>query len=303
MIAAPLGAAASIDGRIEGRVIDRTAPQHVVAGQIVRLSIVERGASSDQEAASDAAGRFRFAGLPTGGMRAFVLSTEYRGVRYTSDRIVLGPDAPVRAADLAVYEPSGNRSAIRGTVAFAVVDLAKGAARVSVVQGLANSTDRTVVVSAEDPIVFPLPPGADAVRPLAGWRDPRILAGQITDTFALTPVGVQVAYTFGMRATGSQLALPWSLPYGAADLEVLVADAGVEVVADGLTARGTVTGPTGRYRRWSGGPVAPEGSVLVRLRGVPSARDPWPATVAAGLGVALSCGLAVALRRPRRTPA
>jgi hypothetical protein len=300
-MSAPRGFAAPVDGRIQGRVVDHTAPQHPVVHQTVRLTIVERGASSDQDAISDAAGQFQFTGLPLGGVRVFVLSTEYGGVRYTSDRVVLGPDAPARTVDLAVYEPSLHRAVIRGTVAFAVVDVARGAVRVSVVQGFANGTDRTVVASPEDPIVFPLPPGAAMVTPLAGWRDPRTIDGRITDTLPFTPGRVQVAYTYRLEARGSALAVPWSLPYGADDLEVLVTDAGVDVAAEGLTARATVTGPKGRYLRWSGGPVPRGGQIIVRLRGLPSAGHPWPIAVSAGLGLVLSCGLAIAVRRSRRT--
>lgn len=280
--------------------IDRTASTHPVAHQTVRLTIVERGASSDQETVSDAAGRFQFAGLPVGGIRVFVLSTEYRGVRYTTDRVVLAASAPVRAADLIVYESSSNRSAVRGTVAFAVVDVARGAVRVSVVQGLSNPTDLTVVADPQDPLVFPLPPGAEAVNTLAGWRDPHIAAGRITDAVPLIPGITRVAYTYGVEAKDSTLSFPWSLPYGANDVEVLVADAGVDGAVDGLTAQGIVTGPKGRYRRYSGGPLLPGEQIVLRLRGVPLARDPWPVAVAAGLGVTLASGLAIALRRSRR---
>jgi hypothetical protein len=281
-------------------VIDRTASAHPVAHQTVRLTIVERGASSDQEAVSDAVGRFQFAGLPVGGIRVFVLSTEYRGVRYASDRMVLAAAAPVRAVDLIVYESSSDRAAVRGTVALAVVDVARGAVRVSVVQGLSNPTDETVVVDPQDPLVFPLPPGAEAVNTLAGWRDPHIAAGRITDAFPLTPGITQVAYTYGVEAKHSTLGLPWSLPYGARDVEVLVADVGVDAAVDGLTAQGTVTGPKGRYRRYSGGPLPPGGRIVLRLSGMPLAGDPWPLAVAGGLGMTLALGLALALRRSRR---
>jgi hypothetical protein len=217
--------------------------------------------------------------------------------------VVLAAAAPVQAVDLIVYEPSSNRSAMRGTVAWAVVDVARGAVRVSVVQGLSNPTDRTVVVGPQDPLVFPLPPGAEAVNTVAGWRDPHIAAGRITDAFPLTPGVAQVAYAYGVEAKDSTLRLPWSLPYGATDVEVLVADAGVDAAVDGLAAQGTVTGPKGRYRRYSGGPLLPGAQIVLRLRGVPLASDPWPIAVAAGLGVTLASGLAIAFRRSRRAAA
>jgi hypothetical protein len=293
-------AADPIGGRIHGRVLDRTAPSHVLAGQTVHLAIVERGASSDQETTSGPAGAFEFTGLAVGGIRVFLLSTQYRGVRYVSDRIVLPPQAPVRDVDLAVYESSSDRQAVRGTLALAVIDVATGALRVSVVQGFLNPTDRTVALSSEDPMVVPLPAEAEHVQTLAGWRDPRVGTGRIADTFPLLPGSTEIAYAYELKASGSRLRLPWLLPYGASDLQVLVPDTGVSIAAEGLSARGTVTGPRSRYTRWAGQAVPPGTEVVIDVRGLPAGRDPWPAGIAAGLAVALAGGLALTLRRYRR---
>ncbi|HYM90620.1 MAG TPA: hypothetical protein VEW91_03170 [bacterium] len=301
VLSTPVWGAAPAGGWIQGRVIDRTRPQHPVAHQRVRLTMIERGASSEQEAVTDASGVVRFTRLPVGGIRVFVLSTDYRSVRYTSDRIVLADTAPARPVDLAVYEPSPDRSKVRAPVAFAVVDIARRTIRVSVIQRFENPTDRAMVGSPETPWVFPLPPGAGSVSYLAGWQDPQTGRGRITDVLTLLPGTAQVAYSYQLEARESRLVLPWSLPYGAGDVEVLVADAGVGVAAEGLRAQGMVAGPQGgRYQRWSGGPVAPGGEVVLRLRGVPVGGKAWPGVVAAGLGLILGVGLAAALRRSKR---
>ena len=296
-VSLPAGAAPV--GQIAGRVIDRTAPARPVAGQIVRLAIIERGGRGERTALSDAAGSFRFSGLPLEGIRVFLLSTDYRGVHYTGDRLTLNLETPVRTADLSVYEASPDRSAMRASAAFAVVDIARGALRVSAIQRLDNPSDRTIVISPRDPLTFPLPAGAESVRYLAGWQDPRVDGGGITDAFPLLPGETQVAYTYALRPTRAQVTLPWMLPYGAADVEMLIADAGAAVEADGLRPRGSIRGPGGvRYLRWSAGPIPALGSVTLRLGNLPSVRDPWPAEVVAALALVLAAGLAAALRRP-----
>jgi hypothetical protein len=300
-VPAAVHGAAAPEGRILGRVIDRTAPQHPVARQVVRLTIIERGVSSEHEAVSDTGGTVRFSGLPVGGIRVFVLSTDYRGVPYASDKIVLTDATPVRTANLVVYEPSSDRSVVRATLAFAVVDIARGAVRVSTIQRFENPTDRAILISPEDPLAFPLPPGAGSVNALTGWRDPHIGRGRITDVFPLRPGTAQVAYAYTLEARESHLAVPWSLLYGAEDVEMLVAEAGVGAAADGLRAQGAVDGPRGRYQRFGGGPIPSGGEVVLRLRGIPLGHDPWPGSVAAGLGVILCVGLVGALRR--RSPA
>ena len=111
MASLPANAAAA--GQINGRIIDRTAPAHPLAGQMVRLATIERGAEEERTTLSDAAGFFRFSGLPVEGIRVFLLSTDYRGVHYTGDRLTLNLETPARTADLAVYEASSD-SCFRG---------------------------------------------------------------------------------------------------------------------------------------------------------------------------------------------
>ncbi|HKV45541.1 MAG TPA: carboxypeptidase-like regulatory domain-containing protein [bacterium] len=301
-LAALFPSAAAVQGEIRGRVMVRTAPVHPIGQQTVHLTIVERAVASEREAVTDAAGAFRFAGLPVGGIRVFVLHTEYAGVRYTTDRIVLTPTASVRTVDLAVYASSPDRSPLRAPLALAVVDVARGALRVSVIQRLENPTDRTLVSTPQDPLDFPLPPKAESVSFLAGWGDPRIANGRITDAFPLMPGRTEVAYAYGLEPRSALVEVPWTFPYGAQDVEVLVADTGLAAAADGLTARGSVQGPHGRFLRLSGGPVARGRQIVLRLRGVPLDRDPWPGAVAVGLAVVLAGGLALAWRRAVRTP-
>ena len=308
-LAAPLAALPSVPsdtgagGRIQGRVIDRTAPPHPLARQAVSLAIIERAATSERRTTSDGGGRFAFADLPVGGIRVFVLATEYRGVQYESDRIHLSPDAPARSVDLVVYERVQDRASIRAPVVFAVVDVAPGGIHVGAIQRFDNPTDRTALPTGADPLLFPLPSGAQAVTFLAGWRNPRVADGMITDAIPLLPGALQVAYAFGVETRGRDLSFPWRLPYGASDVEILVEDAGIRVRAEGLHPAGTVAGPRGSYARWSGGPVPQGGQVEVRLSGLPASRSVLPAAVGAALAVALGGGLLWALRRPAPTRA
>src|SRR2546429_221612 len=85
---------------------------------------------------------------------------------------------------------------------------ARGALRVSVVQRLENPTDRTIVSSPRDPLVFPLSPGAQSVRFLSGWVDPRVDSGTITDAFPVTPGRTEVAYAYILDARQSEVAVP-----------------------------------------------------------------------------------------------
>jgi len=296
-VAASAPTAVSADaGQVMGRIMDQTPPARPLAGQSVTLAIVERGSTSERQTTTDAAGRFAFGGLAPGGVRVFLVRTQYGGVPYEA-RAALTPEAPVAAVDLSVYEPTQDRAVIRGTLALAVVETSRGAVRISVIQRLENPTDRAVVATDRDPLVFPLPRDAEAVEFVGGWRDPHVTNGAITDAIPVLPGAMAVGYAFGLDAAAARRALSWTFPYGATDVEVLVADPAVRARGPSLRAAGTVTEAKRSFARWSGGPVPPGGQLAVTLDGLPPVDNRWPGTAAGVLAVLLAAGLAVALRR------
>jgi hypothetical protein len=301
MEAGAAAAAAGMTGEIRGSVVDQTAPAHPVAGQQVRLDIVEPASNSTRVTTTDPQGHFAFPGLPLGGSRVFLVQVEYGGVPYTV-RAVLTPTAPVRDVPLSVFVATSDRTAVRGTVAFAVFEPVHGALRVSVIQRLSNATDQAVAVTDKDPLVFPLPlvspvpRAAEAVELVGGWRDPRVTDKAITDAIPVLPGVTEVAYAFGVAPRTRTATLRWEFPYGATDVELL-ADPSIGVSGADLHADGIVTERGRRYARWSGGPVRPKEAVFVRLDGLPLSADRWPEIAAGVLALALASGLAAALRR------
>jgi len=292
--------------------VDQTPPAHPVAEHPVRLEIIEPAVNSTRSTTTDPDGRFVFSGLPVGGTRIFLVDVEYGGVPYTT-RVSLSGAAPVREVPVSVFVATTDRSAVHGTVAFAVFELVHGALRVSVVQQLENETDQAVAVTSADPLVFPLPvvsPTPRAAAPVqfvGGWRDPRVKDNTITDTMPVLPGVTQVAYAFGIAARAPAATLRWDLPYGAADVELL-SDPSLRISGPNLHANGIVTERGHRYARWSGGTVPANGSVSVRVEGLPAAVDRWPGIAAGGLALVLVGGLVVALcrgsaaRQRRRIP-
>jgi hypothetical protein len=288
-------------GEIRGRVVDQTPPAHPVAEHPVRLEIVEPAVNSTRSTTTDPQGRFVFSGLPVGGTRIFLVDVDYGGVPYVT-RVTLTDAAPIGEVPVSVFVATTDRSAVRGTVAFAVFELVRGALRVSIVERLDNETDQAVAVTNADPLVFPLPlvsPTPRAAAPVefvGGWRDPHVKDNTITDTMPVLPGVTQVAYAFGVAARGPAVTLRWDLPYGATDVELL-SDPSLRISGPDLHANGIVTERGQRYARWSGGAVPANGSVSVRVEGLPVAVDRWPWIAAGGLALVLAGGLAVALRR------
>jgi hypothetical protein len=289
--------AAEPSGVIHGHVVNRTASPRAVAGQTVRLEIVERGSTSNRDTATDARGGFAFTGLPLGGdvPRVFLVTTRYQGVPYEA-RLELTAAAPVRTVDLDVFEATQDRTAVRGTVAFAVLDVSQGAVRISVVQRLENDTARAVISSGSDPLTFPLPPGAEAVELIGGWQHPEVGRGAITDAMAVPPGVLQVGYAYGLEPRARRLSLAWSLPYGAREVDLLVGDPALGVTGPGVRSAGVLVASGRRFARWSAGPVDRGGQAVFTIDGLTPPDDRWPVIAAAVLALLLAGGLAAALR-------
>jgi hypothetical protein len=110
-----------------------------------------------------------------------------------------------------------------------------------------------------------------------------------------------MAYAFAFVPRGSTATLRWTLPYGAADVELLVSERGLTASGPDLHARGVVAERGRRYSRWSAGPVQPGRAILVRLDGSRVSEGRWPEVAAGILAVTLAGGLVLSARRPGRS--
>jgi len=146
------------------------------------------------------------------------------------------------------------------------------------------------------PEISPPPRGSQPIDFVGGWHEPQVGRGVITDVIPVMPGTMEVAYALKFEPRASTATLRWVLPYGATDVELLV-DPGIRISATGVSAAGDLTARGRRYARWSGGPVSPGEAISVRMSGLRVFEDRWPEIVAALLAIALTCGLAVALRR------
>jgi len=294
----PVSSADGPGGLIRGHVLDRTSAVRAVARQPVRLEIVERGSTSERLTVTDGRGAFAFPGLPVGGgvPRVFLVRTEYQGVPYGT-RVELAAETPTQTADLDVYQATRDHAAVHGTIAFAVVETSQGAVRISVIQRLENTTRRAVVGSDADPLVFPLPLGAQAVELIGGWQHPQVAHGAITDAIAVPPGVLQVGYAYDLAPRARRFTLDWALPYGAADVEMLVNDPALTLSGAGVRRAGVVADSGRHFTRWSAGAVPRGGEIAWTFDGLAGRDDRWPGGAAIVLCVLLGGGLTAALRR------
>ena len=212
------------------------------------------------------------------------------------------------AADVAgaVPAPPGAVRSLSGTVAFMAIEPVGDAIQVSVIQrvtaaaGPAAAGGTAGRLAIPLPEVAPVPRNTTPVNFVSGWRRPQIRNGMITDSL-LPPAGAaEMAYVFAFQPRGAAATLRWILPYGAADVELLVSEGGLKASGTDLRARGVVTERGRHYVRWSAGPVQPGQAIVVRLDGSRASEGRWPEVAAGVLAVTLACGLTLSARGPGR---
>ncbi len=202
-----------------------------------------------------------------------------------------------------VSDVPGEPLPLTGTVALMVIEPADRLLRVSVIQRLATAPDHVILGTERDRLALPLPeisPRPVQSQPVdfvSGWRSPRVVNGVVTDAVPAFFTTGEMAYALVFQPRAATAALRWSMPYGAADVELIVPAGGIRVSGPGLRGGDVVTERGRPYRRWSAGPIGPGEAVTVRLAGLPGSDGRW-SEIAAGLfAVVLIFALVIALRR------
>lgn len=214
-----------------------------------------------------------------------------------------------------VSEAAGAPLPLSGQTALIVIEPAERSLRVSVIQRLATVSDHVVLGTKQDRLALPLPEisphpvQAQPVEFVGGWRSPREANGVITDAVPALFTTGEMAYAFVFQPSAATAALRWTMPYGAADVELLAPEHGIRVSGARLRGGDVVTERGRPYRRWSAGPIGPGEAFAVRLDGLPAPEGRWPEVVAGLFAVVLISALVMALRRrpmppqPGREPA
>ena len=274
LLHAPLQPTPVPDGVIEGRVVNGTAG--APAASVARLEITLHPFVGDapQEtiaAVADAEGRFRFEGLAREPDRVYVVSARYQAVEAFSDPLGFAGGETILPARVVVYETTEDDEAIRVERAHLIVDFVEGAIRVGEMLIFRNDGDRTYVGSEGwGTLRFSLPPEATGLR----FEDPRMGASVIRteegflDTLPVPPGIRQVVLSYDLPYEARAYRFVKAIEYPTASLDLLVADAGVEVASDQLLFQGPWEGSSGaRYLHFTAQNLV--GDLVIQLSNLP----------------------------------
>jgi mono/diheme cytochrome c family protein len=294
---------------ISGLVSDGASGAAVQDSQLVTLHGFDgQDEVVTQETTVDSRGRFSFEGIELVAGRLYLASTEFQGVRYTSD--VAHASDPGEPLDLSitVFESTSDPATVRAPRLHLLIDqMPDGGLRVVELWVLANSGDKTVIADGgTGGVRIALPPQATNLQ----FED-SLLAQQYQPTDSgfslinpLRPGGdsAQVVFSFDLQeAKSSEITQAITVPVDA--VTVLVVEGGPTVSGDGVTDQGVREAAGEQLHQYDIGPMAAGRTLDLTLTGPPFWAKLIPGSVGGGwivgaVGLILAVGAIVWWYRP-----
>jgi len=263
------------DGVIQGRVVQGTAdgPTDFEGLDVIVLPFVGEQLLTPITVTAQADGAFEVTDLPTDEDRSYGLQVEYKGVRYFYPELITFGDRKTATPEVKVYETTGDDSAIHVERHHLIIDFAEGRMRVAELYIFRNAGDRTFVGDGET-LRLPLPAEAEGVR----FDDPRMqnstrLQGNVVvDTLPVLPGTRQVLLSYVVPYQGTSATFEKEIAYPTANVNVLIADVGVKVSADGFTQEEPVTTQDStRFLNYTRSEVAAGSQMVLKFSNLPRA--------------------------------
>ncbi|MGA9533895.1 MAG: c-type cytochrome, partial [Anaerolineales bacterium] len=273
---------------ISGVVMDSASGTAAETGQLVTLHGFDgQDEVVTEETTVDSQGQFAFDGIELVPGRLYLASTEYQGVRYTSD--VAHTADPGQPLDLPiiVFESTTDPSTVRAPRLHLLVDqVPDGGLRVVELWVLVNSGDKTVVNSeGSGGVQISIPPQASNLQ----FED-SLLAEQYQPTDSgfslvnpLRPGGdsAQVVFSFDMpESNASGLTQSMTVPVDA--ITVLVVEGGPTISGDGVVDRGLREAAGEQLHQYDIGSMAAGQTLNLMLAGPPFWSKLLPGSVGGG---------------------
>jgi mono/diheme cytochrome c family protein len=264
-------------GTITGTLTNGTAGASLPTGQEMILRIFDNFTEKDPLTTTlqpDGTFTFTDLDLPTG--RAFIVTTRYNNILYTSDVAEASADTTSYELPITIFETTTDPSVITIDRLHVVFDFQPGVVQVGELITISNSGDKTFASATTNGPAFtlPLPTGYTELTFQDGDLGDRYL--QTTDGFVDT---VPIAPGVDSRQILLSYKLPYTealtftqlMPYPVTALNLLVPDVGVTLTGANLTDEGVseIQAGSGAFHTYSRADVKAGESLTFDLAGQP----------------------------------
>ncbi|HZO72989.1 MAG TPA: carboxypeptidase-like regulatory domain-containing protein [Ktedonobacteraceae bacterium] len=270
--------AAGGNGRIYGQLLDGTAHNAPLAGQVVTLQMAQGSNAQDlATATTDSHGNFSFPGLSTDKTISYAVFIRYQGAQYVSDLVSLD-SKPEQQVNLTVYQATtstANIAIIQATALLHAPDAQKSSFTVSELFIFKNLDTHAFVGSLDtskgrpNALIFSLPRGARNItfnNGFDGYKAIQVDSGFATDA-ALPPGNTEFSFTFEVPYTASTYDFSYAVMYPTVSLSFLVSPE-IHASSSSLTSQGVITADQHPYHLFKADAIRSNQEVHLSLEGL-----------------------------------
>lgn len=220
------------EGVIEGKILNRTEGKPVPGHAVFLHFLDDKGEKKTVTKKSDREGRFVFRGLSAKPSSHYFISSQYKGVEYSSRMILFDKGEMTQNIEMNLYETTTDDKPIKIEREHLIIDVKDNRYILTNVFVIKNSGDKTLVSSKNDKegsLVFSLPPGVQKFNsPLfARAGDRLIYSGPIR------PGTEQVSFTYELDFAADYLFKKAAL-YDTDGVDILLSNEGLSLEGSNL---------------------------------------------------------------------
>jgi mono/diheme cytochrome c family protein len=236
-------------GVVSGVVTNGTPGGGSVAGLTVTLHSFEGGTEGESKTTvTDDQGRFRFEGVNTEPDLSYAVVVNYKDLPYASEILAFPDEVTDLSLPVEVYETTEDGSGVHIERAHFIVDFEQNNLLIGELYFFSNDKDRTFIGTKDEAgrmvvLRFTLPQGAMNLDIDGGILGGRFIptANGFADTLPLPPGqgSRQILFRYNLPYSTPSLRLLREINYDVANVNLLVADRGVEVTSPQASLQGT----------------------------------------------------------------
>jgi hypothetical protein len=258
-------------GTIAGRVFDKTNGNAVAGVKVKLASFMGDKETGSTESETSADGGFAFAALPWN--RSYMVTVEYEGAEYSTDKMVFYPDEDVKTLDLPVYEPTDSAENISIAESHMIVQAVEGGLSIADLSAFENKGDRMYVGSVEaadgrkETLRFSIPADAADLNFIHGLSPESVVrtGTGFSDTASVLPGPKRVVFAYTLPLGSGGGTIEKTIEYPTAKFLLLVSKSNDQVTVEGLSGGDAIKIENEDFLRWSGENLSPGHEIAIRF--------------------------------------
>lgn len=258
-------------GIITGRVLDKTNDRAVPGAKITLTSFMGDKETGRIDADTSKDGAFEFASLPWD--RSYMVTVEYNGAEYSTDKMVFYPGEDTKTLDLPVFEPTDSGADISVSEGHMIVQVVEGGLSIADLSSFENKGDRMYVGSAnladgrKETLKFSVPPDAADLNFVHGITPESIVRTEngFSDTASVMPGPKRVVFAYTVPLDPDGGTIEKTIEYPTQNFLLLVSKTNEQVTVEGLAGGDVVKIENEDFIKWSGEGLAPGHKISIKF--------------------------------------